>query len=190
MEYAEALPEAAVICPKDLLHLGRSSAVYQSLSRLDSQDRLMRICRGVYVRTIETRFGRCSPDYGRVIKELSRLWGETIVHSAGSSANFLHLTTQVPMRLVYFTSGPNRQLHFRALKVKLLHAPQWQLVGEDRRTGLLIRALTFLHPSETKEALDKVLPTFPHEDMEELLAARSILPSWIVEPLNMFIDQS
>jgi len=190
VEYAETLPKAAVICPKDLLHLGSRSAVYQALSRLDREDGLMRIYRGVYVRTIETRFGRIGPEVGEVIEELSRLWGETIVYSAGSSANFLHLTTQVPMRPVYFTSGPDRQLHFRALKVKLRHAPRWQLVGENRRTGILIRALTFLHPSEAKEALEKVLPTFPREDMEELLAARSVLPSWIVEPLNMFIDQS
>ena len=188
MEYAEALPEGALVCANALLHLGSRPAIYQALSRLTRQDKLMRIHQGVYVKTIETRFGRCGPRIGKVIEELSKLWGETIVYSAGSSANFLGLTTQVPMREVYFTSGPNRQLHFGALKVELRHAPRWQLVGENRPVGVLIRALTFLHPDETEEALAKVLPRFSETDIAELVAARAILPERIVRSLNVFVN--
>lgn len=188
MEYAEALPDGALVCVNALLHLGSRPAIYQALSRLTRQDKLMRIHQGVYVKTIETRFGRCGPRIGKVIEELSKLWGETIVYSAGSSANFLGLTTQVPMREVYFTSGPNRQLHFGALKVELRHAPRWQLVGENRPVGVLIRALTFLHPDEMEEALAKVLPRFSETDIAEFVAARAILPERIVRSLNVFVN--
>ncbi len=188
MEYAEALPEGSPLCPNDFLHLGSRPAIYQALSRLTRQDRIMRICQGVYVRTVETRFGRCGPRIGKVIEALSKLWGETIVYSAGSSANSLGLTTQVPMREVYFTSGPSRQLRFRALRVDLRHAPRWQLLGGNRPSGILIRALAFLHPDEVDEALDKVVPRLSDADTAELVAARAILPEWIAKPLGAFVN--
>ena len=188
MEYAEALPEGSPLCPNDFLHLGSRPAVYQALSRLTRQDRLMRIFQGVYVKTIETRFGICGPKIGKVIEALSKLWGEIIVYSAGSSANFFGLTTQIPMREVYFTSGPSRQLRFRALKVDLRHAPRWQLVGENRPAGILIRALTFLHPDEAEEALGKVTPRLSEADIAELIAARAVLPQWIAKPLGAFVN--
>ncbi len=187
MEYAETLPEGALLCPRDFFDLGSRPAVHQAFSRLARQDRLMRVFQGVYVRTIETRFGKCPPDFNKVIIALSELWGEIIVPSGGGAANFLGLTTQAPMRLSYLTSGPSRQLQFYT-KVNLRHAPRWQLVAPNRPAGTLIRALTFLHPSEAREAIDKVVPKFSEEDVAELLALRPVLPKWIAEPISAFVN--
>lgn len=52
MEYAEAQPEATPIHAVDLLHLGDRSAVSRTLSRLARSERLLRICRGLYMRPI------------------------------------------------------------------------------------------------------------------------------------------
>lgn len=187
MKYAEALPEGAVICPDALSHLGNRPAIYRALSHLVRQSRLMRVYRGVYVRTIETRFGNCPPDFNKVIAALSEFWGETIVFSGGGAANFLGLTEQVPMRLSYLTSGPSRQLQFYT-EVNLRHAPRWQLVAPDSTAGTLVRALTFLHTDEIDEALSKVVPRLSEADTEELLAARSILPEWIAKPLSDYVN--
>ena len=94
MEHAEAHPEATPLCPGALLHLGKRAAVDQTLSRLARSGRLMRICQGVYMRPIETRFGQRAPGTAAAIKALSALWGETIVPCGGSAANRLRLTTQ------------------------------------------------------------------------------------------------
>ena len=189
MEYAEGLPEGALVCTNALLHLGNRPAIYQALSRLACHNKLMRVYQGIYVRTIETRFGKCPPDFNKVIASLSKLWGETIVPSGGGAANTLGLTDQVPMRLSYLTSGPNRQLQFYT-KVNLRHAPRWQLVAPNSPAGTLIRALTFLHPNETKETLSKVVPQLSEADMAELLAARSVLPEWIARPLSSYVTHS
>ena len=189
MEYAETLPEGSLLCPKDFLDLGSRSAIHQAFSRLNRQDRLMRIFHGVYVKTVETRFGNRPPDFNKVIESLSELWRETIVPSGGGAANFLGLTTQVPTQLSYLTSGPSRQLSFDKLRIDLRHAPSWQLVAPNRPAGTMIRALTFLSPEETEEALGKILPQFSEMDVAELLAARRILPVWIAEPLSAFVNR-
>ena len=94
MEHAEATP----ICPAALLHLGQRAAVGQALSRLARSGRLMRIRQGVYMRPIESRFGRCAPSTEKSLLALSELWGETIVSNGGGAANWLGLTTQNPVR--------------------------------------------------------------------------------------------
>ena len=187
MEYAEALPEGSPLCPNDFLHLGSRPAVYQALSRLTRQDRLRRVFQGVYMRTIETRFGRRGPGVDKVIPELSELWGEIIVASGGAAANLLGLTDQVPMRRIYLTSGPNRRLRFATGMVDLRHATRWQMVAPNRPAGTLVRALTFLSRQETEEALGKVVPRLSETDLFELLAMRAVLPEWIARPLSAYV---
>ena len=74
MEHAEALPEATPLCPAALLHLGNRAAVDQALSRLARSGLLLRICRRVYMRPVETRFGMCAPRTGKALEALSALW--------------------------------------------------------------------------------------------------------------------
>ena len=118
MEHAEALPEATPLCPGGLLHLGKRAAVDQALSRLAKSGRLGRVCRGVYMRPVETRFGRCGPCIGKALRNLSELWGETFVPCGGSAANRLGLTSQNPIGEVYLTSGRSRRLLFGGITVE------------------------------------------------------------------------
>ena len=184
MEHAEAMPEATPICPADLLHLGKRSAVNQALLRLARSDRLMRIYQGVYMRPIPTRFGSCAPSIQESLKQLSKLWGETIVPNGGAAANWLGLTTQNPIRSVYLTSGRDRRLYFGRHPVDLRNAPRWQLAAPHTTAGVVIRALAWLGPDEIEKSLDTVLPTLSKEDLEELAVARATMPDWIEEPLG------
>ena len=184
MEYAEAHPEATPLCPGALLHLGRRAAVDQALSRLARSDKLMRICQGVYMRPVETRFGQCAPRVGKALEALSALWGETIVPCGGSAANRLGLTTQNPVREVYLTSGRSRKLHFGGVTVELRHAPRWQLAAPHHKAGDVIRALAWLGPEEIEDGLEVVLPGLSADELDELATARAVMPSWMAEPLS------
>ena len=184
MEHAESLPEATPLRPADLLQLGKQAAVHQALSRLARSGDLMRICQGVYVRPIETRFGVRAPRVANVIAALSKMWGETIVPCGGAAANCLRLTTQNPVRTVYLTSGPNRRLHFGTSIVEMRHAPRWQLAAPHRRAGDVIRALAWLGPEEVEDGLEVVLPMLSEADRDELAAARTMMPIWMAEPVS------
>lgn len=184
MEYVEATPEATPIRADDLLHLGDRAAVARSLSRLVRSDRLLRICRGLYMRPIPTRFGLRAPRREKALAALSELWDETIVPNGGDAANWLGLTTQNTVRSVYLTSGPDRHLHFGAHRVELRHAPSWQLAAPHRTAGTVIRAVAWLGPNEVEESLDAVLPKLSVDDLSELVAARTAMPTWMAEPLG------
>ena len=184
MGYADAKPEATPIQAGDLLHLGDRAAVSRALSRLAHSERLLRICRGVYMRPIQTRFGLRAPRREKALAALSNLWDETIVANGGDAANWLGLTTQNMVRSVYLTSGLDRFLHFGAHRVELRHAPSWQLTAPNRNAGTVIRALAWLGPNEVEKSLDAVLPALSQEDSHELSAAQAVMPGWMAEPIG------
>ena len=184
MEYAAKSPEGSLLCPNVLLHLGNRGAVDQALSRLARSGRLSRVCQGVYVRPVETRFGPRPPSVDKVIESLTALWGETIVPCGGAAANALGLTTQVPVRSVYLTSGPNRMLKLGEGTVHLRHAPRWQLVAPHRAAGNALRALAWLGPQEVEDSLSVIGRKLSAEDMDELAASRAMMPAWIAEPVS------
>ncbi len=132
---------------------------------------------------IRTRFGLRAPSLEQAITALARLWGETIASNGGDAANWLGLTTQNAVRTVYFTSGPDRLLHFGAHQVRLLHAPHWQLAAAHGTAGTVIRAIFWLGPHEVERSLDAVLPKLSRKAMDELLVAQAVLPKWMAEPL-------
>ena len=184
LEYAEALPEATPICPGALLHLGSRGAVDQALSRFAREGKLMRICQGVYMRPVETPFGRRAPGLDKVVAELAMLWGETIVPGGASAANVLGLTTQVPVQLVYLTSGPTRRLQLGAHTVQLRHAPRWQLAAPHSVAGVVIRALAWMGPEEVADGLKCIVPRLSCEEFDKLARARAIMPAWMAEPVS------
>ena len=190
MEHAKACPEATPLCAGTLLHLGNRAAIDQALSRLACSGKLLRICQGVYMMPIETRFGKCAPCSVKAIKALEVLWGETIVPCGGAAANWLGLTAQNPIRTVYLTSGRSRLLKFGEFPVELRHAPRWQLVAPHRKAGEVIRALAFLGPEEVEEGMEAVLPSLSEEDLDELSSARTIMPKWMAEPVNALFSNA
>ena len=184
MRLADESPEGALLHPKALLHLGSRPAIDQALSRLARGGRLLRICQGLYVRPIRTRFGARPPALDKVIASLSALWGATIVPSGGAAANVLGLTTQAPVRSVYLTSSPSRRLNLGNLKVELRRAPRWQLAAPHRSAGEVVRALAWLGQEEVEANLDAIKRVLSPEDFAELASSRGVLPAWIARPVS------
>ena len=182
--YASQKPEGSPLSAKELLHLGSRAAVDQALSRLARGGELLRVGRGLYVRPIESRFGSYAPPAEEVIKQLARIRGETVVSHGAAAANALGLTTQVPMKVVYLTSGPSRHLKLGAQLVELKHAPRWQLAKAGQPAGEAVRALAWLGPSRAQEALMALKSTLPPPVLLEIAESRPALPEWLAKTVS------
>jgi hypothetical protein len=184
LEEASRLPEGAPLAAKALLRLGSRPAVDQALSRLARRGQLLRAGRGIYVRPVESRFGVRAPAVEKVIEAVAAQRGETIVPSGAAAANTLGLTTQVPVRWVYLTSGPSRTLRLGRQTVELKHAPQWQLVLPSRPAGQAVRALAWLGPTKAHESMRRLKRTLPKTELDALAVVGPRLPSWLAEPVS------
>lgn len=185
MEYAEARPEGAPTFPRELLHLGNRAAIARALARLVLAERLMRVCRGIYVRTFPTSFGFMrSPDTWKTVKALADRRGEIVVPHSASLANGYRFTAQVQLDECYWTSGPDRELRFGKRPVFLLRAPRWRLVAPGTLAGDAVRILDGLGSVGLEEKIDRVVSWLSPEDRAELGELCAVLPARMAGPIG------
>jgi hypothetical protein len=146
----------------------------------------MRAQRGAYVAPITTRFGVRAPSISQLVEALSAK-GEVIASHGAAAANALGLTTQVPVRFVYLTSGPSRKLNLGAEVIELRHAPKWQLALADRPAGEVVRALAWLGPEVAEKAIRTLRRKLPAETLQEVAAVRPRLPTWMAAQVSRLV---
>lgn len=185
LEHARTLPEGTPLVAKEFLHLGNRAAVDQALSRMASSGALLRAARGLYVLPVNGRYGMRAPSSESVVEKLAELRGETYARHGASAANVLGLTTQVPLRPIYLTSGPSWELNVGGQPVELRHVPKWQLVGAASQAGVVIRALAWLGPEKAGEALQQLRARLSAGAVNELIAVRPQLPAWLAQAVSV-----
>lgn len=189
LAYASQLPEGMPIAAKELLHLGGRDAVTQVLSRLAARGALLRVDRGIYVVPVVGRFGTRAPAVAKLVDTIACLRDETIVIHGAVAANVLGLTTQVPMRSIYLTSGRSRQLKLGAQKIEFRHAPRWQLIFPGRPAGDLVRALAWLGPEKAPKAIQKLRSKLPATVWKEIASVPARLPNWLAQALSTLVPK-
>lgn len=97
--------------------------------------------------------------------------GEIIASGGAAAANQLGLTTQLPVRQVYLTSGPFRE--------SIL-----QHTMANRRAGAIVRALDRVGPKTARQALRSRSQRPSLIEVRELKSAGSSLPTWLAKPVS------
>jgi hypothetical protein len=179
---ASQLHEGALISAKGLLHLGKRAAVDQALTRLVHRKELMRTGHGLYVRPIKTKFGVRAPAPEKVVQEIARTHAEIIAKHGAAEANALGLTTQVPIKSVFWTTGKSRKLKLGSESVELKNAPLWLL--QQSRAGEAIRALYWIGKPRVAAALTMLKSKLPQQTVEEIVALRPALPAWLSKSIS------
>jgi len=184
IKHAGKAPEGVPVSAKELLHLGNRAAVDQTLSRLVRRGSLIRVGRGLYVRPVEGRFGVRPPEPATVVQAIAEQRGEKVVAQGAAAANELGLTTQVPVREVYLTSGPARKLKLGNQVIELRHAPAWQLVLPGSKAGALVRALAWLGREQASPAIEAIRGRLPEPERNAILEVRRMLPAWMAQQVS------
>ncbi|RJL15833.1 DUF6088 family protein [Paracoccus siganidrum] len=184
LAHAERLPEGTPLTAKGLLHLGSRAGVDQALSRLAERGQLIRAGRGLYLRPVTSRFGTRAPSVEQTVEALAMQRGEVIVPNGAAAANDLGLTTQVPIRSVYLTSGRSRTMSLGKQIVELRHAPRWQLALADKPAGQAVRALAWLGPEKADLALNALKRKLPPAAFMELVTAAPQFPAWLARSVS------
>lgn len=184
LAHAERLPEGTPLTAKSLLHFGSRAGVDQALSRLAERGQLIRAGRGLYLRPVTSRFGTHAPSVEKAVEALAAQRGEVIVPNGAAAANAFGLTSQVPVRSVYLTSGRSRTMNLGKQLVELRHAPRWQLTLAGGLAGQAVRALAWLGPEKADAALKVLKRKLPPTEFGELVAAAPQFPTWLAKSVG------
>jgi hypothetical protein len=167
-----------VFSPKDLLDLGARAAIDKVLSRLTKSGLIRKVARGIYdyPKTNDT-IGVLSPNVDDLAKLIASKTGDRIFHSGATATNLLGLSTQVPAKIAYATTGKscvkkigNRSIIFQHTRIPIfddlafpcnLTLQSMAYLGKDALDKDILRQYSQKLSSDDKLSISKVAPYLP-----------------------------
>ncbi|MEQ9568719.1 MAG: DUF6088 family protein [Longimicrobiales bacterium] len=136
------------------------------------------------MRPYSSRF-RARPHYAaEAVEQSAMATADVIVPTGASEAHNLGLTTQVPIRRVYLTSGRSRRLHLGKQGVELRSVPSWQLTGPGTREGAVLRAVEWLGPEAPRETVAEAVAMLTKDVRRRLISTCAGAPAWLAKRLG------
>lgn len=153
----------------------------QVLSRLVKAGQIMRATRGLYVRPKEVPYlGKVLPGSEEIVKAISKQTGETITHHGAEAVRMLQLSTQVPMRPIYYTSGTSRKIKVGKQVITLKHISPRKQVKPGSVTYTVITALWYLGKHNINEAIiKKIKEKLNEKQFSDVLKHVHQMPVWM-----------
>ena len=136
---------ASTFSARDFSHVGPSTAIRKALERLTRGGELRRIRRGFYDRPrSHPILGRTAPDPMDLIRVMMEKSGAKWQVSGAYAANLLHLSDQVPAKIVVLTDVAPRKVVLEKLVLDFRRASPRNLLGAGTPAGLVFQALRHL----------------------------------------------
>lgn len=176
----------AVFSPSDFSDLGSRTAVATALKRHKRAGTIRQVARGLYdYPRQDPQFGLLSPSPDTVAKALAGRDAVRLQASGAYAANLLGLSDQVPMKLLYLTSGRSRSVLFGQQQIILRHTTTKNMATAGRTSGLVIQALRHLG---RRHVDDQVLSTLRRQlsaaDRKMILKDLRYAPAWVADILR------
>lgn len=170
-----------VFTPRDFLDLGTPHAVGMTLLRLVRNGRIRRLARGLYdCPKTHPVLGLLSPSAESIAEALAGRDGTRIQASGAYAANLLHLSDQVPAKIVYHTDGASRRVRVGRQTIILKNTAPSRLRAHDRMSGLVIQALRYLSKTRiTEDRVKQLHKLLSAKDRRRLLGDLSSAPVWM-----------
>ncbi|EIK51362.1 hypothetical protein YO5_14975 [Stutzerimonas stutzeri TS44] len=163
-----------------LAELGSSSAISKAVAQLVLRGELVRVYRGIYMRTKFSQYtGRVRrPGPWDLLSLIARQrrW-RLQIHGADAVRRF-GLSTQMPVIPIYYTSGPSRSLFIEKAEIRLVHAAPMVMQCAGTRVGVAISALYYLgKDGATPECVEAVKSALHPGELATLLGCN--MPKWM-----------
>lgn len=174
-----------VFTPKDFLDLGPRAAVDKTLSRLAKQGKIRRLDRGYYDYPKQHQvLGTLSPDPDKLAQAITAKAGDKLFPSGAFAANMLGLSTQVPAKPSYLTSGPSkiRQIGGRTIILKHTHIPVMDNLSIQANS--VLQALVYLGKANIDhQIISHCSKLLSIQDIQSLLKVSNQVPYWIADTI-------
>jgi hypothetical protein len=175
----------------DFASLGTRAAVDRTLARLAAAGELRRVARGLYdfPRRSKLLDAAAPPSIEAVVEAIARRDGETIISNHLVAANGLGLTTAVPVRPMFLTSGRSRTIKLGNRTIELRHAPAKLLRCSAEPERLAAQAILWLGKDAALGAVPKLRESLTHRTVERLAETRARVPLWATRVIDRVLAE-
>ena len=182
----------SVFTPNDFSDLGAYTAVAKSLSRYAKVGTIRRLAPGVYDYPVKhPKLGLLAPAPEQVAKALAGRDATLLQPSGAYAANLLGLSEQVPMRVVFLTSGRSRKVQVGNREIILRHSSARFVSTKTRIGGLIIQALRYIGKQHFGDREYAILHArIAIDKRKELLTDIRRAPAWIADIMRQLATEN
>ncbi len=170
----------------DFTGFGNAKAVGKALERLVKSGELYRVAKGIYVRPVKDKLlGIVLPGIEDIAEAIRKRDKARIVPTGSYALYKLGLTTQVPMKVVYYTDSTARTVRIgkQTITFKRASARNVSAIGDISK--LAIQALRSIGKDKVRdEEISRISELLTHEKPYHLQHDLKLAPEWIRELLR------
>ncbi len=167
--------------PKDFLDLGTRASIDMALTRLVQAGQIRRIGRGLYdYPKLHDKLGALTPDADSIAQAVATQSGDKLSASGAQSANRLGISTQVPAKASYATSGQTRvkKVAGRTIALKRSRAPILDDASPD--ANAVLQLLAHIGKANIDDDLiHRLASQLDDRDLKALRKAQPLMPGWM-----------
>lgn len=183
--------EGTLFFVTDFAAEGNDVFISRLLSEFAEKGVLHRLAKGIYFKPQFTKFGILKPDIQDLVTAIARRDNAQVLPTGETAANLLRLSTQIPMNIVYLTSGSARKIDLGQKTVTFKRCVPKNFACKNELLAILIQAmksigqerLTNEHRNIIKDLLAKNMP------IESFDSDMKTAPIWVRRTIYNLIKE-
>jgi len=182
------MTKGSIFVCSDFFDIVDSKMVKVCLSRLESENLIRRILRGVYEYPEYNDFLKeyIAPDPDKIAHALARNYGWTIVPCGDTALNLLGLSTQVPAVWSYVSDGTYKDYEYEKVKLIFKKTTNKEISKISYKTALVIQALKALGKENVDDkAIKKLSGQLAEKEKTQMLSEAKYSTAWIYDIIKV-----
>jgi Predicted transcriptional regulator len=184
----KALGRDGVFVAADFYGIAGRDAIRKTLSRLEEDNYIKRVMRGVYYKTRYSKLLKedVIPSPRLVASAIARNNGWTIAPSGIMALNMTGLSTQVPAQLSYVTNGTPKTYHYDNFTIIFKRTSARDLERLSKKTAIVVQALKAIGKDKvTPKDLNQIRRYLSPEEKNKAVKEARYATSWIYDLIKM-----
>ena len=186
-ERIEALPEDTVLFRSDFPEY-HSEFVGGTLAELTQEGVLVKLAQGIYAKPRRSRFGFVLPSIDKIAQAIAARDNAEVLPSGMTALNVLGLSTQVPMKYSYLTTGSERTIKLENQEIRLKRGVPKNFCYKTKLIALLVQALKALKQQNVGQEEIQTIRSLISKEPDKTTLAKDVdmMPIWmkrIVKPM-------
>jgi len=171
---------------------GNTETIRRTLNRLVETGEIDRVVSGIFVRPqIDKIIGKITPKVEDIADAIARRDKAKIVPTGAYALNRLGLSTQVPMKIVYFTDGSARNIKVGNYLISFIRTSPKNVAAIGKISRLAIQALKSIGKENvTPKEIEQIQNVLMKEKIAHLEHDLRIAPAWIKEIIRYSLEKS
>jgi predicted transcriptional regulator of viral defense system len=158
-----------------------------SLRFLEKEGKIKRIIQGLYYcpEYSELLQRLVAPDIQRVAKALARKHGWKIFPEGNTALNYLGLSTQIPAKYIFISSGRSRKYTIENTTIEFRHRVLTESTIINENANLVVQAIKSLGKVHAnKEFAELLAKRFSYDEWNKIEKAAARVAGWILDEIK------